>query len=152
MTHAAYDPATVSGPAHYRGASGRQSIEITHLYRLGPDLTQAVDYILRAGRKTKDPRQDLAKAVYYLRFAAGLARAVTGSGDLVFGMPRPGAPSPAAIAADFGLCARRALALAYILEPFPLPTHLELAASAIVAASEAYTAASMPAGATESAA
>ena len=39
MSIAANDP--VNAPSHYRGRSGLQSIEITHAYRLGPDLTQA---------------------------------------------------------------------------------------------------------------
>lgn len=116
-----HDP--VQSPSHYRGASGLQSIEITHAYRLGPDLTQAVDYILRAGRKTPDPRQDLAKAAFYLRYAAGCR-------DLVFGHPYapPKGYSLAEIAADFGLTARRISALSEILGPRPHAGGLRLAA------------------------
>lgn len=127
-----HDP--VKAPSHYRGKSGRQSIDITHAYRLGPDLTQAVDYILRAGRKTPDPRQDLAKAAFYLRYAASQPR------DLVFGFPGALRPTPAEVAADFDLCVRRAQALGLILRPFPHKTDLEAAACQIELAIEAFTA------------
>lgn len=107
-----HDP--VKSPSHYRGASGLQSIEITHAYRLGPDLTQAVDYILRAGRKTPDPRQDLAKAAFYLRYAATCR-------DRVFGapLPLPGGYAVHEIARDFGLTRRREWVLGLILKPNP---------------------------------
>lgn len=133
----AHDP--VNAPAHYRGRSGLQSIEITHAYRLGPDLTQAVDYILRAGRKTPDPRQDLAKAVFYLRYAAKQPR------DVVFGFPGTLKPTPAEIAADFGLCQYRAQALGLILRPYPHKTDLEAAACQVEMAIEAYAASLLPA-------
>lgn len=132
-----HDP--VKSPSHYRGASGIQSIEITHAYRLGPDLTQAVDYILRAGRKTPDPRQDLAKAAFYLRYAAGHGR------DLVFGVPGVTQPTPAEVAADFGLCRYRAEALGLILLVFPHATDLDEAACKLEMAIEAYAAALLPA-------
>lgn len=132
-----HDP--VKSPSHYRGASGIQSIDITHAYRLGPDLTQAVDYILRAGRKTPDPRQDLAKAAFYLRYATGHGR------DLVFGVPGVTQPTPAEVAADFGLCQYRGQALGLILRPFPHKTDLEAAACQIEMAIEAYTASLLPA-------
>lgn len=132
-----HDP--VKSPSHYRGRSGQQSIEITHAYRLGPDLTQAVDYILRAGRKTPDPRQDLAKAAFYLRFAAGLRR------DVVFGMPSALRPAPAEIAADFGLCQYRAQALGLMLRPYPHNGDLEAAACQVEMAIEAYAMSLLPA-------
>lgn len=137
MPNTANDP--VRGPAHYRGASGVQSIDITHAYRLGPDLTQAVDYILRAGRKTLDPRQDLAKAAFYLRYAA--KRRV----DLVFGFPSSLKLTPAEIAADFGLCVHRAQALGLILRTFPHAGDLEDAACKVDMAIEAFTSALLPA-------
>lgn len=116
------DPA-VQSPQHYRGFSGIQSIEITHAYRLGPDLTQAVDYILRAGRKTADPRQDLAKAAFYLRYAARHGR------DLVFGEPTDPRPSPYQIVRDFALCNYGAIVIAEILASDPQPDRLLVAAS-----------------------
>lgn len=131
---------TITSPAHYRGRSGLQSIDITHAYRLGPDLTQAVDYILRAGKKTPDPRQDLAKAVFYLRYAARHAR------DLVFGFPRGVLkPAPADVAADFGLDLYRAEALGLILLPYPHATDLDAAACKLEMAIEAYTSSLLPA-------
>lgn len=136
MSIAANDP--VNAPSHYRGRSGLQSIEITHAYRLGPDLTQAVDYILRAGRKTADPRQDLGKAAFYLRYASRHGR------DLVFGFPMGEHSSIADIVADFDLCEHRAKALGVILGPFPYGGELEDAARSVDCAIEAYTAAQLP--------
>lgn len=132
-----HDP--VQSPSHYRGASGIQSIAITHAYRLGPDLTQAVDYILRAGRKTSDPRQDLGKAAFYLRYAGKHAR------DLVFGLPTETRPTPSEITADFDLDAYRALALAEVLAPHPTPDRLLVAAGLLDRASDAWSRAQMPA-------
>lgn len=131
-----HDP--INAPSHYRGRSGRQSIEITHAYRLGPDLTQAVDYILRAGRKTADPRQDLAKAVFYLRYAAATGR------DLSFGFPESLQPTAAQVAADFDLDAHRAAALELILRPWPMPAEAAIAVRHVEAAIEAYTATLLP--------
>ncbi len=130
-----HDP--VNSPSHYRGKSGRQSIEITHAYRLGPDLTQAVDYILRAGKKTLDPRQDLAKAAFYLRYAAKLQR------DLGFGgffLPRP---TPAEVAEDFDLNPHLTSALGYILRSYPNESDLTEAIYHVEEAIEAYTATSL---------
>lgn len=121
-----HDP--VTGPSHYRGASGRQSIDITHAWRLGPDLTQAVDYILRAGRKTPDPRQDLAKAAFYLRFAAGWGR------DLTFGFPLRLDLSAATVADDFALDAHRAAAIACLLRVHPTAADCRAAAGHVEAA------------------
>lgn len=132
-----HDP--VNAPSHYRGSSGIQSIDITHAYRLGPDLTQAVDYILRAGRKTADPRQDLAKAAFYLRYAGTHAR------DLVFGVPAAPRPSPAEIAADFGLCLHRAQALGLALRPLPSPGDCIAAADQIGMAIAVHTSSLLPA-------
>lgn len=129
----------VVSPSHYRGRSGREAIEITHAYRLGPDLTQAVDYILRAGRKTPDPRQDLAKAVFYLRYAASTGR------DLSFGFPESLQQSAAHVAADFDIDGYLARALDHILKPWPQPAEAALAARHVEAAIEAYTASMLPA-------
>ena len=131
-----HDP--INAPSHYRGRSGREAIEITHAYRLGPDLTQAVDYILRAGRKTPDPRQDLAKAAFYLRYAANSGR------DLSFGFPESLQQSAAQVAADFDLDANRAKALEWILKPWPMPSEAAIAATCVEAAIEAYTVAALP--------
>lgn len=119
------DPARA--PAHYRGQSGRQSIEITEAYRLGPHLTQALDHILRAGRKTSDPRQDLAKAAWYCRRAADHA-----DPPLSFGLPREGVPTAADLAADFGIaCPHRQTALGWITTPYPVAEECIAAAEAI---------------------
>lgn len=133
----AHDPA-VKSPAHYRGKSGLQSIEVTHAYRLGPDLTQAVDYLLRAGRKTPDPRQDLAKAVFYLRYAAGLPR------DRVFAIPEGPRPTPAEVAHDFALDLGRSQALGLILRPLPSANDCEQAACLLDLEIERETLARLP--------
>lgn len=133
----AHDP--VRAPSHYRGATGLQSIDITEAYRLGPHLTQAVDYLLRAGRKTTDPRQDLAKAAWYLR------RALRRRRDFVFGVPpAAGLPKPSAIAADFALGPGRTLALGLILRPDPDVGDIEAAAVAIEAEIERVTQVGLP--------
>lgn len=113
----------INSPDRYRGASGMQSIEITEAYRLGPHLTQAFDYIVRAGRKTPDPRQDLRKAVYYLR------RAVSQRVELRFGFPRDERrPTPQQVSADFGLDVPRSLAVGCILHSWPCHTDIAQAA------------------------
>ena len=119
--HTTHDP--VNSPSHYRGKTGMQSIDVTLAYRLGGLLMQAFDYIVRAGRKTGDPRQDLAKAVFYLRKAA------THRVDLRFGFPiDERRPTPAQVSDEFGLCERRARAVGAILAPWPHATHCAEAA------------------------
>lgn len=130
----------VNAPSHYQGKSGRQSIEITHQFRLGPDLTQAFDYIVRAGRKTPDPRQDLRKAAFYLRYAANLQGA-----DRVVGFPHSLRPSADEIRADFDLCEHRGKAIELILSTFPTRADCLAAAEACEMAAEAYTRSQLPA-------
>lgn len=137
----------INAPSHYRGRSGLQSIEVTHAWRLGPDLTQAVDYILRAGRKTPDPRQDLAKAVFYLRYAQKQPDAY-----LTFGAPRDNRPTVATVVDDFGLDPLRAVALAAILVPYPTDADCERAAVYVERAIEWYVRQSLPAAQSWSAA
>lgn len=136
-TRPAHDP--VHRPSHYVGLSGRQSIEITHAWRLGPDLTQAVDYILRAGRKTPDPRQDLGKAVFYLRYAAQVGR------DFTFGHPLAVWPDAVEVAIDFGLDPHCAAALALVLRPYPTADDCLAAALHVDLAIDSWTAANLPA-------
>lgn len=105
-----YDP--VRRPSHYIGADGLQVRDITIAYRLGPDLTQAVQYIIRAGRKTMDMRTDLAKAITYLGFAIDLAHR---GEPLTMGYPHDDAPTFDRICASFDLFGHRADAVNYIL-------------------------------------
>lgn len=128
----------VNNPSHYRGKSGREAIEVTHQYRLGPDLTQAFDYTVRAGKKTADPRQDLQKAVFYLRYAANLAR------DISFGFPHSLRPSIEDVIEDFGLDALRAAAVRRILTVFPTSHDCHAAADALEVAIETWTRANLP--------
>jgi hypothetical protein len=130
-------PDAVNSPRYYVGKSGREVIEITHLFMLGPDLTQAVNYIMRAGRKTPDPREDLRKAVYYLNYAAKL------DGQLVFGLPQ-GVPSIEEIVADFDVDAWYAPALRMALWPLPVRTDCLEAARLLERAIEAYTSSRLP--------
>jgi len=60
----------VDRPAHYVGAGGLEVITIVEGYGLGAHLSQALQYVLRSGRKTADPREDLRKAAWWLRRAS----------------------------------------------------------------------------------
>lgn len=52
-------------PAHYQGFSnGAEVIDLTE--NLTFNLGNVVKYVCRAGRKTKDPIEDLDKASFYL--------------------------------------------------------------------------------------
>jgi len=58
-------PSDPINPAHYHG-SKLQAIEVIEDFDLGYCLGNALKYILRAGKKTADPVQDLKKAIWYL--------------------------------------------------------------------------------------
>jgi hypothetical protein len=126
----------VTAPSHYRGTSGLQSIDVTEAWRLGPHLTQAVDYLLRAGRKSADPRQDLLKAAWYVRRAS--ARPLP---DLRFAVAANLPPHfhPVVVAADFRLEPARAAVLLAIYravasaDDVPVATTLETAANVLAA-------------------
>lgn len=57
---------TAINPAHYK--SGRlQVIHVTEAFRLSSHLSQAVSYLLRAGKKPGEPKaKDLEKAIWYI--------------------------------------------------------------------------------------
>ncbi len=48
-------------PAYYQRA-GIEAIDVVEAFELGFCLGNAIHYILRAGKKTPDPREDLRKA------------------------------------------------------------------------------------------
>lgn len=132
-----HDP--VHRPSHYRSRSGRQSIEVTEAWALGPHLTQAVDYILRAGRKTYDPRQDLAKAAWYLRRAADRDPAMLRFPDPALAAVDP--PNALYVADDFAVaCQHRRQALTMVLTPLVTTAACLRAALAIDRAIAAETA------------
>lgn len=106
-TTPATDP--VNRPSHYVGRSGRMLIDDTEAHFLGPHLTQAIDYLVRAGRKTCDARQDLAKACWYVR------RLHASRQPSAFGPPREDARTASEIADDFGLTGFRRTALLCLL-------------------------------------
>lgn len=56
----------VNHPDHYK-AGDLEAIDIIEAYDLDFHLGNAVKYILRAGRKTEDPVEDLEKAVWYIQ-------------------------------------------------------------------------------------
>lgn len=101
----------INHPPHYN-AGGLEVIDIIEAYGLGYHLGNAVKYILRAGRKTADPRQDLAKSIWYLYRAADLTAPLGG------GRSKTLVP-PSEIAAAFGLDQHLAQALGLILQPYP---------------------------------
>ena len=55
----------VNHPDHYN-QNGMESIDVIEAFELDFHLGNAVKYILRAGKKTDDPRQDLEKAAWYI--------------------------------------------------------------------------------------
>lgn len=56
----------VNQPTHYTShPSGIECIEITEWFNF--NLGNALKYLWRAGLKTKDPRRDLQKAIWYLQ-------------------------------------------------------------------------------------
>lgn len=67
----AYDP--VVRPSHYVGR-GLEAIQVIDDWGLGFALGNAVKYLLRAGRKGA-ARQDVEKALWYVRHAVGVADA-----------------------------------------------------------------------------
>lgn len=109
----------IDAPSHYIAETpqGRriEVIEVIHAYGLGYDLGNIVKYVTRAGRKTLDPRADLRKAIKYTEFAAAAMQPL----GVFLEAAREAAPTPAEIAAAFGLSARLSMALGLALRPFP---------------------------------
>lgn len=55
----------VNHPKHYKGKT-LEVIDVLEDFKLGYHLGNAVKYILRAGKKNPDHREDLQKAIWYL--------------------------------------------------------------------------------------
>lgn len=56
----------VNHPSHYmRG--GIESIDVIEAFKLDFNRGNALKYILRAGKKTTNPIEDLEKAMWYLK-------------------------------------------------------------------------------------
>lgn len=53
-------------PDYYKSTS-IESIEVIEFFHLGFHLGNSVKYILRAGKKTPCPKEDLIKAIWYLK-------------------------------------------------------------------------------------
>jgi hypothetical protein len=61
----------INHPEHYK-ANGMEVIDVIEAFGLGFHLGNATKYILRAGRKTANPSEDIRKAIWYLnRFLEG---------------------------------------------------------------------------------
>jgi hypothetical protein len=59
-----FDP--VQKPAHYNlHPSGVEAIEITEHYNF--NIGNAIKYLWRAGLKSEDPKQDMEKAIWYIK-------------------------------------------------------------------------------------
>jgi ABC-type transporter lipoprotein component MlaA len=57
----------VNHPSHYGGEDNPyEAIKVIEAHNLGFHLGNAIKYILRAGKKTSDPTEDLNKAIFYL--------------------------------------------------------------------------------------
>lgn len=59
----------VFNPPHYQSAVGLEVMDVLEAFGLTANHYRAcaAKYLFRAGRKTADPRRDLAKAVWYLQ-------------------------------------------------------------------------------------
>lgn len=55
----------VNHPEHYKG-KGLEAIEVIDAFDLDFYRGNAIKYILRAGKKTADPAEDIKKAIWYL--------------------------------------------------------------------------------------
>lgn len=99
----------VNKPSHYI-AAGLEVIDVIETWGLGFHLGNALKYTLRAGRKTHDARQDLAKARWYLRRSAQLVEA---GSDLVT-IPRGAPIRPSAVSSAFDLDGNRELVVLLI--------------------------------------
>ena len=55
----------INHPQHYK-SGGIEVIDVIEAFSLGFHLGNAAKYILRAGRKTADAKEDIQKAVWYL--------------------------------------------------------------------------------------
>ncbi len=55
----------INHPQHYK-SGGMEAIDVIEAFGLGFHLGNATKYILRAGRKTADAKQDINKAIWYL--------------------------------------------------------------------------------------
>lgn len=54
-------------PDHYKGGNGLESINVIEEFNLSFALGNAVKYILRAGKKPGQPKeQDIKKSIWYL--------------------------------------------------------------------------------------
>lgn len=58
-------PDNVNHPAHYI-SGGLEAIDVIEAFGLGYHLGNAAKYILRAGKKTANPTEDIKKARWYL--------------------------------------------------------------------------------------
>lgn len=57
----------VDHPKHYQTKSGLEVIDVIKEFELGFNLGNAVKYILRYGKKSEDPTEDIEKAIWYLK-------------------------------------------------------------------------------------
>lgn len=120
-------------PPHYKTAAGFEVWDVHEAYRLGHHLSAAFEYILRAGKKTADPREDLNKAIIWLNRAAQRGR------DLVHGLPLDtDRPSPAAVTTAFRLGEHLSMAVGAILRPLPSSSDCLVAAQYVQFALDQY--------------
>ena len=54
-------------PPHYKSEAGIESIDVIEAFGLNFHLGNVVKYVLRAGKKTASPLQDLKKAQWYIQ-------------------------------------------------------------------------------------
>lgn len=59
---------SVNHPDHYGGDTPYEVIKVIHAWELDFDLGNAVKYIARAGKKSRNPIEDLEKAIFYINY------------------------------------------------------------------------------------
>jgi len=58
---------SVNHPAHYGGDTVYEHIKVVEAWGLNYALGNATKYIMRAGKKTDNPLEDLHKAIWYIQ-------------------------------------------------------------------------------------
>jgi hypothetical protein len=62
---------TVNSPEHYQSDKGMEAIDVIEAFNLNFNLGNVVKYVLRAGKKDGQGKDDLMKALWYLERQVG---------------------------------------------------------------------------------
>ena len=56
----------INHPSYYQSSKGIEAIDVIEAFNLNFNTGNAVKYILRCGKKTRDTDKDIKKAIWYL--------------------------------------------------------------------------------------